>query len=164
MSQPTPEQVGTLDPDVSGPVDLNEAVHEDPFNGDSQQFEVDKALDLGRLQDEISHRVGVEVEVVLSYDKGMDHVSGDHPGVLFVHPGAVDKRAVTSVIATHRAQTFGEDAEPVQPAPTPVADVTSDPALSDILAKLDDGKTLTTADLTKVIGALLGVSTAQSGE
>lgn len=154
MSQPSTENTGA--------VEVVDETHPDPFGGDAKQFEVDKAVDVPRLQSEISRRVGVAVQIVLSYPEGYDTCSQEHPGVLFVHPGSVDARTVTSVLATHRPPDSGQpDPAPSEPQTPSVA---QDPALASIVAKLTEGKTLSTADLTKVIGALLGVTPEKPAE
>jgi hypothetical protein len=135
----------------------NEALtSQDPFEGDCVSVAVTKQINLAQFQEEIAEQIGREVQVAL-VGLGLGEIaSKDRPGLLYVSPKSVGTRALTEAVERHIAD---DDL-----LPSPQADGgSSGPSVSldDLskeaqaaLAKANDGKTLTTAELTHVVTSL----------
>lgn len=129
---------------------------QDPFEGDSKSFEVTSEVDTAQLQKEISQRVGKQVQVALVIEFGKI-ASEANPGTLFVHPESVDGRSVRGVIESHTPRRSAPVAVPEAPS---ISD-SADPEVQQAAAKLAEGKTLTTAEISAVLKAILGVAADQ---
>ena len=114
----------------------------DGFEG-SKPYEITKPIDLGVLISEISERVGEKVEAATSLES-IDHVpSQDRPALLFVNPASLDGNIVLEVVDAHVV--------PVRVSALPVVS----PVVAAAMKKLKTGKTLTTAEISAILGASL---------
>lgn len=131
------------------PQDTEQPVHLDPFEGKGESIEVTRPINVSQLKNEITARVGQEVQIVLSVTD-IDHVaSPEHPAMLFLLPGNLNKQDVDEVIGAH--------VPIVVPAAVPVP--TELPAeTAAVMRKLNDGKTLTTAEITTLLKSIVGTS------
>jgi hypothetical protein len=126
----------------------------DPFNGDCDSFEVTSPIEIVQLQNEIITRTGVEaVMICLTYDGPDAVISTEHPGTLFVAPKSLDGRTVRGAIETHVPAPAVPQVLPVPATP----EVVITPDLAPIIEKLSAGKTLTTAEISLLLTALVGV-------
>jgi hypothetical protein len=118
-----------------------EQIHIDPFDGDSMSFDVTSPIDISQLQEEISEKVGEQVQAVLSVED-IDHtISVGRPAVVFVHPKSLDGRTVRGAITSH----------------VPIVPVTNEVSteITAALEKLASGATLTTAEISLVLTLLV---------
>ena len=119
--------------------------------GDSESYEVTAPINLAQLVEEIKDRVGkgVKVNAFLKCEDIDQIASKERPALLFVSPASLDGRTVRAVINTH-VPTAHVPVVPVAPA---LIDAT--PVASAAMDKLRAGKTLTTAEISAVLGALI---------
>lgn len=131
----------------------------DPFEGDSVSVEVTKQINVQQFQDELSRQIGRQVHVSLVVGEDMDRIaSKEHPAILIASPRTIGERALTEAVARHVANDALLPGAVPQTASQPVAVHNLSDDAKAAAAKIADGKTLTTAELTTLMASLLGVS------
>lgn len=130
----------------------------DPFTdehgrGKSKRFEITTPINLGQLQDEIEEALGFEVRLASSAPRPFEDASEDNLLTLFVDADEdVDGRTVRGAIDSHRPSDPTATV-PEAKAPAKVGDLDEDTQAA--IAKLGEGETLSTKEISKVLKVLL---------
>ena len=135
--------------------DANQALAEqeqDPFEGDCVSVETTKQINLAQFQEEISEQAGREVSIALG-GLGLGEIaSKGKPGVVYASPKSIGERALREAYERHHADDSLLE-QPKQQTSTVTLDLSDEAEKA--LEKAHDGKTLTTAELTSLVTALV---------
>lgn len=130
----------------------------DPFAGDCTEYVVTKPVDIGQLASEIQKSLKLkDLPQLVVRLKDEQQPSKSTPAVLWVSPKRISQDAVQRVLDRHIAINPAGPPAQDETQPSPLA-ASFDSGQQELVAQLQQGKTLTTAQLSDLLKAMLGAS------